>query len=424
MSQEFRNQFKANAKDFTRNSLVKFHFIIIAILNLIKRTLQVELSSICAKIVLPFISKQAFSAARKKLLPQAFIKLNDTLIEEFYTDNEFKTLGGYLLIGVDGSTLQLPNTEEIKNKYGVCTNHTDKEVPLARISYAFDVLNLITLDAIIDSYKSSERDLAAKHTHHLNHKISHLKHLYLEDRGYPSAALIFFYQRQVKDFLMRVNGNFLKEINQAAQSGKKDSLVTLSLKKMSVQSKNQLKEYLKEDIDLNWEVTIRVIVIELPEGEKQILITSLIDSISYEEFANFYKLRWGSEENYKHHKVHLEIENFSGESAIAIEQEFHATIFTANIRGLVANEAQQEIEKEMEEKNLKYEYKINRNVSLGILKDRILTALWSEKENLEDFCEKLKMEMKSSLIPIKPNRICKRKRKGNKKYPKNKRRCL
>ena len=110
------------------------------------------------------------------------------------------------------------------------------------------------------------------------------------------------------------------------------------------------------------------------------------EHFKYEEFANFYFMRWGVEENYKFYKVRVEIENFSGKSPIAIEQDFHATIFTCNIRSMLATEAEEELKQQNSDKELKYEYKINKNISAATLKDEIIKVLLSKDSNLEDFC--------------------------------------
>ena len=86
-------------------------------------------------------------------------------------------------------------------------------------------------------------------------------------------------------------------------------------------------------MDWNKTIQLRALVIPLNNVEHEMLITTLCDQeqFKYEKFADFYFMRWNVEENYKFHKVRIEIENFSGESAIAIEQDFHATIFTCNV---------------------------------------------------------------------------------------------
>lgn len=54
-----------------------------------------------------------------------------------------------------GSTLQLPEGDFIKEKYGTCSNKHEG-MSMARISYAYDPLNGITLDAIMKPYVVGE----------------------------------------------------------------------------------------------------------------------------------------------------------------------------------------------------------------------------------------------------------------------------
>jgi len=368
-------------------------------------------------------SKQTFSAARKKLCPEIFVELNQSLLQEFYTDNEFKTLFGRRVIAVDDSTLQLPSSEEIIKKYGIYKNQTTTSIPMAKISYAYDVLNDITLDAIISPYKESERTMAMQYVKNIAHLTSKdIKDLYIEDRGYPSAYLFFYYDYERKDFIMRCKTAFSFEINNIVKKGYKDKIISLSIKDL----KPKHKKKLLPDIDWNKTIQLRVLVIPISSEENEVLITTLLDEtqFKYEDFADFYHKRWKVEENYKFYKVRLEIENFSGESTIAVEQDFHATIFTCNIRSMLAIEAEEELKKKNSNKKLKYEYKINKNISAGILKDEIIKILLNKKGNLKQFCNKLKKQMKLSMIPIIQERKYDRIRKSNKKYPMNKRKAF
>ena len=62
----------------------------------------------------PF-TKSAFVQYRKKIKPELFKHLSDTIVNEFYTDNEagIKLWNGFRLLGVDGSRLTLPYTKEL-----------------------------------------------------------------------------------------------------------------------------------------------------------------------------------------------------------------------------------------------------------------------------------------------------------------------
>ena len=155
------------------------------------------------------------------------------------------------------------------------------------------------------------------------------------------------------------------------------------------------------------------------------MITSLLDKdkFKYDIFKDLYNLRWGGEENYKFHKVRLEVENFRGKTAHAIEQDFHATVFAGNIRALLAEEAQTE-EDQIYLRKYKYDYKINKNISISILKDEIVQALYDPKRDLEIFCEQIKTAMKKSTVPTRPKRKFAHTRKTLRKFPMNRRRAL
>jgi hypothetical protein len=421
---DFKKAHSVKEQDFTRNCLANFGFLVIFILNLIRRSLQSELNSFSKIINARSISKQAFSAARKKLLPTVFSELNKHLIAEYYTDNELQTFSGRRLIVVDGTTLQLPEGDSIREKYGECSNQKGSNMPMARVSYAFDPFNGLTLNAIMSPYAVSEQAMIFDHITTLQPS-TNVRDLYLLDRGYPSITLIIFLIVNGKDFVMRCGRGWLSEVKQILKSGKNDQIIEIH-PRMLVGDKRKDFQKRIPDVCLKKRFKIRVLIIELSTGEKEILITSLLDQQEYKHsiFKDLYHLRWGGEENYKFHKVRIEIENFSGKSPLAIEQDFHATVLTANIRALLAEEAQAELE-ELPQKQLKYDYKINKNIALSVLKDEIVKVLFDPTSDLKIFCENLKRAMKKSTVPIRPERSYGRKATfGRRKYHMNARRAL
>ena len=55
-------------------------------------------------------------------------------------------------------------------------------------------------------------------------------------------------------------------------------------------------------------------------------------------------------------------------------------------------------------KNNKYQYKINMNILVGTLKKNLIEIINSDLENLDDEIEKLYNQIKRNLIVVKPNR--------------------
>ena len=109
------------------------------------------------------VTKGALTKARKKLKHQTFIELNEQMTSHYYSNFPTITWYGFNLMAVDGSTLRVPDETEIKKHFGVWNVKNGDPCPKARISQMFDVLNKVTVDAIIKPKKDGERELASFH---------------------------------------------------------------------------------------------------------------------------------------------------------------------------------------------------------------------------------------------------------------------
>ncbi len=450
---EFREISKISPENFTRDRIWSSQAISLLILNQLKSSIPKELIPFCKYSGIKQTTRSSVTQARAKLSPKVFIKLNDILTREFYTESSSSCFLDFYMMAIDGTTLELPiDAPQILEHYGFASNQTERKIPMARASYLYDVCNGVITDAIIAPYSSDERGLAMRHFEELIKKwpVEKLsKTLIIFDRGYPSITLIVYLLKKGIHFLMRCNKQFIKEVNQFAASDKKDEILAVSLKGQG-NFKAELKK-LFPDLDLNESIAIRAIAVILNTGEKELLITSLLDQEKwpYSMFKDLYFNRWGVEECYKFHKVELEIENFSGKSCHVIEQDFHATILASNVRALLDVECEQEAtalketskhitntqgsqgkESEIDldefklkiEKNdilvqslahnrpqTKYVYKINKNISMAALKHELIGILVKKDADVNAFCEQVKKIMRCNRIPIRPGRSNKRK---------------
>lgn len=78
---------------FTRNSAkMNFSDAVYFILRKITKTMQIELDNFFEKCKesVTNMTKQAFSQLREKINPEAFIDLNDSFINWFYSDGDLK----------------------------------------------------------------------------------------------------------------------------------------------------------------------------------------------------------------------------------------------------------------------------------------------------------------------------------------------
>lgn len=92
------------------------------------------------------------------------------------------------LLAADGTRLVLPKHRSVIEEFGEhgFGPNADSKRSLALGSFLYDPLNLITLDAQIAPYSSSEAELLRKHLDKVEQG-----DLLLLDRGYPSIALMF-----------------------------------------------------------------------------------------------------------------------------------------------------------------------------------------------------------------------------------------
>lgn len=376
-----------------------FLSLITFILNLTKKTLQIELDDFfqVVKDTETRVTKQAFSKARQKISPVAFSMLFEQLVQLFYTATDLKTYKGYRLSAIDGSTLELKNTAELPTAFGYAENGVS-QIARARISCLYDLENDIMIDALIGHYDNDERKFAIKHIKKLQ-EYGLQNDLILLDRGYPSREMIAFFKKSGIDFLMRVSTSFLKEVNQVKG---RDKVVEFSY---------QGEQY-----------KIRVIKVILETGEEEILICSILDkSFRYKDFKKLYFKRWGIETKYNVVKHKLQIENFTGEKAITVEQDFYASMYLSNMAALAKIQSDEKIQERNKEKNLKHEYQTNTNILIGKLKDRLVIMMLesNEQRRLEIFNGIIEDIARNS-VPIRSGRHKKRIKKTTRdRYPMN-----
>jgi hypothetical protein len=242
--------------------------------------------------------------------------------------------------------------------------------------------------------------------------------------GYPALDFIALFVLAGKDVVIRTPDSRITEVHAAIHAASNDQILQIPLQTARRRmSPKLLAQY--PDLDPAWALSLRVLTIALDDGGTEYLVTTLLDQEAFPTsvFQGLYGKRWGSETHYDVVKNILEIENFTGKSVLAVRQDFYATVLTSNIQGLIQWELQEEIEEENQRASRKYQYRLNRNVSIGLLKDTLVTLLM-EQGDLQEFYTELKDQMKRHRVPIRPGRRRPRTRKTRRKYPMNKRRAL
>jgi len=273
----------------------------------------------------------------------------------------------------------------------------------------YDVLNQITVDAQLAPYASSERDLLMQHLD----KVKKGEMLLL-DRGYPCFWLLFLLKAKGVEFCVRLKDNWWLKVKAFTESGEKERIVTFALPK---KDRKKLEDF--PDMQEST-ITCRLIKIELPNGEQEILCTSLIDSqkYEYEEFDSLYHYRWNEEEAYKLLKSRIELENFSGKTAQAVKQDFHAKVFLMTLCAAYAHPIEEKVTEEYKaDQSRKFDQKINRTSALSMTQD-ILIAVFL-RQQFEKALQAFDSVVEKPREVIRPGRKEPRKKRPKKPYSMN-----
>lgn len=355
------------------------------------------------------VTKGAFSKARAKLKPEAFIELNDNVVTTFYTQAPYLGWHNMRLLASDGTRLVLPNHPSIKEEFGEhgFGPNADSKKTLATASFLYDPINLITLDAQIAPYTSSERDLLYRHLEKVEEG-----DLLLLDRGYPSILLMFLILSKGADFCMRMKEDWWLSVKDFMDSGDKERIVSFELPKKD-------RKILKHYPELSTQITARLICVALETGEKEVLCTSLTDMEKYthDDFVELYHYRWNIEEGYKLFKARVEVENFSGKTAKAVKQDFHAKVFMMSLCAVLAFPIEEKVKKEYKEGENKHQKKINRTAALSATCS-ITVALFI-KRAVTKAIEAFDNIVSQTTEIVRPGRKEERKHKPKKQYHMN-----
>jgi len=176
----------------------------------------------------------------------------------------------------------------------------------------------------------------------------------------------------------------------------------------------QIKQ-LRNELKAGDKIKVRAIKVVLENGDIEVLLTSLLSQDIYkiDIFKEFYFKRWGVKISYDILKNIFNIENFTGLTQISINQDFFAIILMNNICALVMSDVMEEkVSLYNNEKKRKYTYQLNRNFSIGCMKDKLVLMLM-KNARIEKIYQFIEDEIIFNLVPIKPDRSFPRNRKSS-----------
>ncbi len=212
---------------FTRAKKLSFSAIVLFLLQLPKRSLSIELEDYFESINSSELicTKSAFSQARYKLREDYFEQWNKALLKSYYSNNDEGLVlwKGFVLQGVDGTTLYLTDHEALREKFGTLSNQ-HQSYPMARIVGRYDLLNEIIINTKIGPIGEGEKSFALKQLDEVTDNV-----LSIYDRNFATFEIIYEHYQRGLPFLIRSKLSANNVVKRFVQSDHNTSVVTLYL---------------------------------------------------------------------------------------------------------------------------------------------------------------------------------------------------
>lgn len=396
-SPEFMVKFRRSSKDFTRNRKLNFAMNILLILSNLTHSIQTGIDQFLIDSNTNFdtYSKQAFSKGRQRILPEAFKELHRHSVKFFYDESDYETYFGHRVLAVDGSKVNLPYNKELLEIYG--SQKSTKGLIQSLVSCLVDVMNNVILDGIMSPYNSDERELVKQHIQNVKDVLLD-KDIILFDRGYPSAQLMQFLNKEGCKYIMRCSSTFLP--NLCKEKYVNDCIITHTFRKSGIT------------------LPFRVIRFPISSNTTEILITNILDEFDIDNFKQLYNLRWGIEKTYNCIKNKFDLESFSGTKPVCILQDFYANLYLYNALAMLIYENNKKLVKKNDTET-KYVYKTNENQAVNKIRENLIKAVMAASDFKRNrLFAKVYNQLQKEIIPIRPNRKCDNNRKPKHPYVK------
>lgn len=397
-------------KDFTRQSPLTFQRTVALVAGLLRKSLAIEVFDFFKSQDIDPVTKSAFSQRRKKIKSIFFKDFFELSGTQFYRSfKNHKRWKGFLLFAIDGTGQMLPDESWIGEQLGFHRNQHDS-VPSTRILFTFDILNKIIRRADFHTQKSGEIVNAYPNVQTLP-----VKSISIYDRGFNGNGLPYLHQRHGSHCIIRLPTKRNPTIKKFISSGNKEMFITLNLQQRALRT---LRDIGLKPVN-NAPVEVRYIRVDLPTGEVEVLMTTLLDSKKYPAklFADLYDSRWGVETSIFVLKSFLQMAQFSAYTLPGVEQDLWSTFWMFNVQSTIIHSLNEEVKNI--QINRKYTYQINRNVTAGILK-RYTAKLFADPiRRWANMIKELQKTFVRYLEPIRvrPNRErVKKQRWGNSRH--------
>jgi Transposase DDE domain len=380
--------FRVKAGHFSRRPILTLQLVVILILRGHQMSQQNALNKVFRELELldQLPTGAAYCQARQKLRPDLFVHLNSVTVEEFTRlseeDGTLQSWHERRMLGADGTRLNMPDTEALREAFTVTTNGPEKVERVQGFGMVlYDLLHDVAVGAHLGPI-AGEPELLITELWPSTREGD----VIALDRAYVSYALIALAIKQGRDLIIRCRGGqSFKAVDEFRESNETQRFVTLNCP-----TKDKTRRFVRRE-GLRQSIRVRLLRFELPSGETEILMTTLCDSEEYpaEEIYEAYGWRWREESYFDRVKNIFDIERFSGMSVRAVEQDFYGVLFLATLESTLAQSAQSALDEAGKGKELKLRPQVNRAVSYVALLDYAVQLLADPEIPLEDVVAQL-----------------------------------
>jgi len=119
------------------------------------------------------------------------------------------------------------------------------------------------------------------------------------------------------------------------------------------------------------------------------------------DFMELYAMRWGIETYFDILKNRLSLENFTGLTALAVKQDFYATVFLTNYEAILVYDTNLELQEKASDN--KYAQQVNKAQSFNAIKHKAFDIFYSNK-SLTKQMKELEKLFAINPVPIRPDR--------------------
>ena len=262
------------------------------------------------------------------------------------------------------------------------------------------MLNNITIDASINNMaKNEDNTLAIKEERALAYEhfeYCDMDDLVIMDRGYCGFEMFARVENKT-NILCRIRRGVFNQANFLFDPNSQVKDVILEIPANSINKKKMKK------LGLSTKLKIRFVQVILDNGEVELLATNILSSNSLQtsDFKELYFLRWGIETYYDVIKNRLSLENFTGLTALAVKQDFYATIFLTNYEAMLVYDTNLELQDKSKEN--KYVQQVNKAVSFNAIKHKAFDIFYGNKDKTIQMKE-LEELFLTNTVSIRPNR--------------------